>query len=83
MLVIALGNFTKNFLGTPIKLGQASSPSPALVARGDASGGGEPNLPSALSGLASDEVAEYKNWDSIHKTLFLMGYELLAGKSVV
>lgn len=42
------------------------------------SASGEPSIDRATGHLAPLEVEEYKRWESLHKTLFLMAYQWLA-----
>lgn len=39
---------------------------------------GEPPIDRALSPLLAAEVEEYRSWESLHRTLFLMAYQWLA-----
>jgi hypothetical protein len=73
--MMKMGGFNQGFLKSP---GLGQSGAPQIATRSAATGGGEPDLNRALSSLSADEAAEYKNWNSAHKTLFLMGYQWLA-----
>jgi hypothetical protein len=45
------------------------------------SGSGEPSIDRAVSVLSSPEADEYRRWESLQKTLFLMAYQWLAVSS--
>lgn len=66
----------------PFSMGQAapalsSAPLPEPPAEPPASVG-EPSLDSALATLSADEAADFRNWGSQEKVLFLRGYQWLA-----